>query len=132
MMVLMALASLGDANAFLRDFATRHGIRRLALFGSVLRGEDTPDSDIDLLVEKLVEIVGEAAKHVSHDLRESHPEVPWLAAARMRDRLVHHYFDINLDVQEFPRRRMAEPGTQQASASSAPTPAHNLIIALIL
>jgi len=47
---------------------------------------------------KLVEIVGEAAKHVSRDLRESHPQVPWSAAARMRDRLVHHYFDINLDV----------------------------------
>ncbi|PZS34595.1 MAG: nucleotidyltransferase [Pseudonocardiales bacterium] len=43
---------MGDhADAFLRDFATRHGIRRLALFGSVLRGEETPASDIDLLVE---------------------------------------------------------------------------------
>lgn len=51
MMVRMALANLEDAGAFLRDFAMRHGIRRLALFGSVLRGEDTPDSDIDLLVE---------------------------------------------------------------------------------
>jgi uncharacterized protein len=30
---------------------TRHGIRRLALFGSVLRGDETPGSDIDLLVE---------------------------------------------------------------------------------
>lgn len=49
-MVLMAL-NLGDADAFLRGFATRHGIRRLALFGSVLRGEETPASDIDLLVE---------------------------------------------------------------------------------
>lgn len=29
----------------------RHGIRRLSLFGSVLRGTDRPDSDIDLLVE---------------------------------------------------------------------------------
>ena len=29
----------------------KHGIRRLALFGSVLRGKDRPDSDIDLLVE---------------------------------------------------------------------------------
>ncbi|MBM3557688.1 MAG: nucleotidyltransferase [Alphaproteobacteria bacterium] len=29
----------------------RHGIRRLALFGSTSRGEDRPDSDIDLLVE---------------------------------------------------------------------------------
>jgi predicted nucleotidyltransferase len=51
MIVLMALVSLDDADAFLRDFATRHGIRRLALFGSVLSGEDTPASDVDLLVE---------------------------------------------------------------------------------
>ena len=29
----------------------RHGIRRLSLFGSVLKGADRPDSDIDLLVE---------------------------------------------------------------------------------
>ena len=35
----------------LRDFATCHGIRRLALFGSLLRGEETPASDVDLLVE---------------------------------------------------------------------------------
>ena len=41
----------GDAEAVLRDFATRRGIRRLALFGSVLRGEETPPSDVDLLVE---------------------------------------------------------------------------------
>lgn len=27
-----------------------------------------------------------------------YPQVPWAEAARMRDRLVHHYFDINLDV----------------------------------
>jgi predicted nucleotidyltransferase len=47
----MTLADLDAADAFLRDFATRHGIRRLALFGSVLRGEETPASDIDLLVE---------------------------------------------------------------------------------
>ena len=26
------------------------------------------------------------------------PTVSWSAAARMRDRLVHHYFDINLDI----------------------------------
>ena len=51
MMDLMTLADLDAADAFLRDFATRHGIRRLALFGSVLRGEQTPASDIDLLVE---------------------------------------------------------------------------------
>jgi uncharacterized protein with HEPN domain len=47
---------------------------------------------------KLVEIVGEAAKSISITGRASLPDIPWRAAARMRDRLVHHYFDINLDV----------------------------------
>jgi hypothetical protein len=51
MMDLMTLADLDAAGAFLRDFATRHGIRRLALFGSVLRGDETSGGDIDLLVE---------------------------------------------------------------------------------
>jgi uncharacterized protein with HEPN domain len=47
---------------------------------------------------KLVEIVGEAAKSISITGGASLPDIPWRAAARMRDRLVHHYFDINLDV----------------------------------
>jgi hypothetical protein len=39
-----------DAEA-LATFCRQHGIRRLALFGSALRGEMGPDSDVDLLVE---------------------------------------------------------------------------------
>ncbi|MEX1009676.1 MAG: nucleotidyltransferase family protein [Acidimicrobiia bacterium] len=35
----------------LRDFCRRNGIRQLALFGSALRDDFRPDSDIDLLVE---------------------------------------------------------------------------------
>jgi predicted nucleotidyltransferase len=37
--------------AVLSGFCRRHHIRRLALFGSTLRGEARPDSDVDLLVE---------------------------------------------------------------------------------
>ena len=33
------------------DFCKRHHIRRLALFGSVLRDDFRPDSDVDVLVE---------------------------------------------------------------------------------
>jgi uncharacterized protein with HEPN domain len=65
-------------------------------------GRDRPDLDVDevlrLALTKLVEIVGEAAKQVTEETRLEHPRVPWSAAARMRDRLIHHYFDINLDV----------------------------------
>jgi predicted nucleotidyltransferase len=34
-----------------RDFCRKHGIARLALFGSVLRGDSTPESDLDILVD---------------------------------------------------------------------------------
>ena len=56
------------------------------------------DELLRLGLTKLVEIVGEAAKQVSGPTRMAHPEVPWSAAARMRDRLIHHYFDIDLDI----------------------------------
>ena len=58
------------------------------------------DSDemLRFALVKLVEIVGEAAKQVSDETRGRHPAVAWAEASRMRDRLVHHYFDINLDI----------------------------------
>lgn len=62
------------------------------------RGDLDADELLRLGLTKLVEIVGEAAKQVSEDTRREHPEVPWSDAARMRDRLVHHYFDIDLDI----------------------------------
>jgi uncharacterized protein with HEPN domain len=65
-------------------------------------GKQRADLDSDellrLALTKLVEIVGEAAKHISPELRATAPDVQWAAVARMRDRLVHHYFDINLDI----------------------------------
>lgn len=65
-------------------------------------GKNRADLDSDemlrLALTKLVEIVGEAAKQISVETRNATAEVPWAAAARMRDRLVHHYFDIDLDV----------------------------------
>jgi len=65
-------------------------------------GRDRSDLGADemlrLELTKLVEIVGEAAKQVSVEGRSEFPNVPWSAAARTRDGLVHHYFDIDLDV----------------------------------
>ena len=56
------------------------------------------DQMLRLALTKLVEIVGEAAKQLSAAGRTRYPGVAWDDAARMRDRLVHHYFDIDLDV----------------------------------
>ncbi len=90
------------------------------------RADLDDDELLRLALTKLVEIVGEAAKHLSRELRESTPQVPWSAAARMRDRLVHHYFDINLDVlwatviDDLPRLLATLPD-DLISDNSAPT-----------
>ena len=72
--------------------------KAIAFSSGHTRGSLDDDELLRLALTKLVEIVGEAAKQVSEPTRSQHPAVPWSAAARMRDRLIHHYFDIDLDI----------------------------------
>ncbi|MGZ6369670.1 MAG: HepT-like ribonuclease domain-containing protein [Bdellovibrionota bacterium] len=51
-----------------------------------------------LAVTKEMEIVGEAASKISEEFRERYPEIPWLRIVSMRNRLIHGYFDIELDI----------------------------------
>lgn len=48
-------------------------------------------------VVKAVEIIGEAAANVSSSTREQYPQIPWYLIVGMRNRLVHGYFDVDLD-----------------------------------
>ena len=41
------------------------------------------------------EIIGEAAKNISDDIKILYPDVEWKSMARMRDRLIHHYFGVD-------------------------------------
>ncbi|MDQ7781836.1 MAG: DUF86 domain-containing protein [Desulfomonilaceae bacterium] len=65
-------------------------------------GKSRSDLDKDRLLNlslvRLVEIVGEAASHISEERRGRTPQVPWQDIAGMRDRLVHAYFDVNMDI----------------------------------
>jgi uncharacterized protein with HEPN domain len=58
------------------------------------------DSDKQLVraLEKSIEILGEAAVHVSEERRIGLLGIPWKNIIGMRNRLIHAYFDINLDV----------------------------------
>jgi uncharacterized protein with HEPN domain len=51
----------------------------------------------DAVIRNL-EIIGEATKNLSAQLRMEHPDVPWKGMAGIRDRLIHHYFGVNLDI----------------------------------
>ena len=51
----------------------------------------------DAVIRNL-EIIGEAAKNISESTRGRYPEIPWKQIAGMRDRLIHQYFGVNIDV----------------------------------
>lgn len=45
-----------------------------------------------------IEIIGEASKNVSEEFKKKHDEIPWKGIIGTRDKMIHHYFGINLDV----------------------------------
>ena len=69
---------------------------------SFVGGRSRDDLDRDrmlvLAIVKEVEIIGEAASRTTSATRDAHPEVPWAQIIAMRNRLIHAYFDVDLQV----------------------------------
>jgi len=51
----------------------------------------------DAVVRNL-EVIGEATKALSDQLRDRYPDIPWRDMMGARDRLIHHYFGINQEI----------------------------------
>lgn len=49
-------------------------------------------------VIRCLEVLGEAARHISAEYAAAHPEVPWRTTSRMRHRLAHDYDRIELSI----------------------------------
>ena len=69
---------------------------------SFVVGKTREDLNVDRMLTlscvRLLEVIGEAASQVSPEFRAKYPQVPWNQITGMRNRLIHAYFDVNLDV----------------------------------
>jgi len=61
------------------------------------RGALASDRMLILALVKEIEIVGEAASKVAAEFKEAHPHIPWQSIIGMCNRLIHSYFDVDLD-----------------------------------
>lgn len=77
----------------------QEAIRRIMGYTSGMTYEtflaDTKTQDA---VIRNLEIIGEAAKSLSEELRAEHAVIPWKGMTGIRDKLIHHYFGVNLDI----------------------------------
>jgi uncharacterized protein with HEPN domain len=56
------------------------------------------DRQLTWALIKAIEIIGEAAGQLSEETKTEHSNIPWRDIIGMRNRLVHAYVDINLDI----------------------------------
>ncbi|MFH1150726.1 MAG: HepT-like ribonuclease domain-containing protein [Actinomycetota bacterium] len=80
----------------------RHMLEAATSIRRHLKGRSRQDLESDELLrlglERLLEMLGEAARHVSPGFRAEHPEIPWRSIIGTRDHLVHGYDAIDLGI----------------------------------
>jgi uncharacterized protein with HEPN domain len=66
-----------------------------------VKGVDEPQFTRQSLIQdgviRQLEIIGEAVKRLSPTFRLSHSNIPWPDIARMRDKLIHDYFGVDIE-----------------------------------
>ena len=72
------------------EFCRRHGIRKLSFFGSVLKKDFRPDSDVDVLVEF------EVGKTIGFDILDMEEELSYLLGGRTVDLVNEKYLNHRL------------------------------------
>lgn len=86
-----------DMEVFLKHIA--ESVEKIEEF---TRGLDKDEFKKSVIVQDAVmrrlEIIGEAAKSIAPDFRKKHPEIAWSEMSKTRDKLIHGYFGVDIDL----------------------------------
>ena len=74
-----------------------HAIDKISEYVKVGYDDFMSHSSWQDAVIRQLEIIGEATKHISMELRELHDEIPWRRIAGLRDVLIHDYMGVDLN-----------------------------------
>ncbi|MBI4268315.1 DUF86 domain-containing protein [Candidatus Uhrbacteria bacterium] len=79
-----------------------HIIESIALIeryvGSATKSEYLKNTEMQDAVMRRIEIIGEATKCLVEEFKSEHSEIPWRNIAGMRDKLIHEYFGVDLEL----------------------------------
>lgn len=90
------MSERGDIE-FLKDIS--EAIKRIDDYTKNMGYEDfLEDIKTQDAVVRNIEIIGEAAKNISLDFKYQHDDIEWRKIAGMRDKIIHFYFGVNLDI----------------------------------
>lgn len=76
----------------------RDAIERILEDTSAGRDAFMADCKTQDAVIRAIEVIGEATKNLSPEIRDANPDIPWKRIAGMRDRGIHAYFGVDLDL----------------------------------
>lgn len=64
----------------------------------LIKDEFVKNKDVREANIRRIEIIGEAVKNISKNVREKYKEIEWTKIAATRDKMIHHYFGVDLDI----------------------------------
>lgn len=86
-----------DYKIYLEDILS--SIKSIEDFTSTLNFESfSQDDKTSSAVVRKFEIIGEAVKQIPNDVKDRYPRIPWKEMAGMRDRLIHFYMGVDLQI----------------------------------
>jgi uncharacterized protein with HEPN domain len=66
--------------------------------GDMAYEEFVEDDKTSSAVVRKLEIMGEAAKNISKEIKQKYKEIPWSDIAKMRDKIIHFYFGVDYEI----------------------------------